>query len=323
MRPEQFELAMKYYGMPMTKEKANAIFNVIDFKNDGIIDYDEFVGVILGELEGWKPVEGTLEAPVRYKDDIDSSQSMISTTTTTTTTPAPPGAENNDKDLLTNTLEVDPALLELDEEGEGETPAIPPLNLSADANSVQILSNTSLIPDLNDIKESITKKINPIAVTQWKELQYLFRKIDARRKGYVSKLQFAGIFANFDVILDESELEYILNKYGTKTEKRSKQMLLNRPHIYTKNEPFQQQQRQQRPSSAMSLNSTMASIKKNGGVLYSKILKDMLLGGNNASLNKSLMRSMSLRNSIKSRMGQYKSKYVVSTYDPEIHNLLY
>ena len=100
-------------------------------------------------------------------------------------------------------------------------------------------------------------------------------------------------------------------------------MLLNRPHIYTKNEPFQQQQRQQRPSSAMSLNSTMASIKKNGGVLYSKILKDMLLGGNNASLNKSLMRSMSLRNSIKSRMGQYKSKYVVSTYDPELHNLLY
>ena len=36
-----------------------------------------------------------------------------------------------------------------------------------------------------------------------------------------------------------------------------------------------------------------------------------------------IMKGGSLRNSIKSRMGQYKSKYVVSTYDPEIHNLIY
>ena len=43
----------------------------------------------------------------------------------------------------------------------------------------------------------------------------------------------------------------------------------------------------------------------------------------NCGITPTVSLKTALRNSIKSRMGQYKSKYVVSTYDPEIHNLLY
>ena len=106
-------------------------------------------------------------------------------------------------------------------------------------------------------------------------------------------------------------------------------MMLNRSQVYQKNEPIASKARlQQRPASAMSNSSTMSSIRKNGGILYSKVLQEMLLGGeatNDKLFQKSLMRSMSasaLRGS-NNRVSRYQSKYVVSAFDSDIHDLLY
>eukprot|EP00944_MAST-04C_sp_MAST-4C-sp1_P003459 g3459.t1 len=284
------------------------------------IDYEEFVGVILGELDEWKPLEGTLEAPIRYRDDIDTTQTIITEKEESESNAIPESSDKSDA-----ALNIDPSLLDMDDSG---SVAVPTLDLTNDAK-IKVLSNTTVIPDLKEIKNSIVKKLSPIAAENWRNLQMMFRKVDTRRKGYVSKLQFAGIFANFDVVLDESELEYILSHYGTRYEKPSRQMMLNRSQVYHKNEPVASKpQLHQRPASAMSNNSTMASIQKNGGILYSKVLREMLLGGEatkNKSLQKSLMRSMSsssLRGS-NSRVSRYQSKYVISAFDSDIHGLLY
>ena len=320
VKSSQFHLAMKYYGMPMARENSDRIFKVIDFKNDGVIDYEEFVGVVLGELDEWKPLEGTLEAPVRYRDDIDTTQTILAKKEETES-----GATLENDDKSDGHLNIDPSLLEMEESGGV---VVPPLDLAND-EKIKVISNTAVIPDLKEIKNSIIKKLSPIAAENWRNLQIMFRKVDTRRKGYISKLQFAGIFANFDVVLDESELEYILSNYGTRFKKPSRQMMLNRSQVYHKNEPIASKPRlQQRPASAMSNNSTISSIRKNGGILYSKVLQEMLLGGeatNDKLFQKSLMRSMSasaLRGS-NNRVSRYQSKYVVSAFDSDIHDLLY
>ena len=53
------------------------MFSIVDTKADGIIDYDEFVDVVLGRLEQWKPTEGTLEAPIKFDDSINTVRSPL------------------------------------------------------------------------------------------------------------------------------------------------------------------------------------------------------------------------------------------------------
>ena len=71
----------------------------------------------------------------------------------------------------------------------------------------------------------------------------------------------------------------------------------------------------------------MASIKKNGGILYSKVLRDMLLGG---EATKQIVTKITdeiyvfvLVEGSNSRVSRYQSKYVISAFDPDVHDLLY
>ena len=57
-------------------------------------------------------------------------------------------------------------------------------------------------------------KISVVALNNWRELQIAFRKADNKRSGVLSKLDFMGILADFNVSLDNSELNFLMSQYG-------------------------------------------------------------------------------------------------------------
>ena len=60
---EELGQALKYYGMPVSEAKLAQVFNAMDTKGDGLIDYDEFRETVLEDPEtgqAWIPGMSTL-----------------------------------------------------------------------------------------------------------------------------------------------------------------------------------------------------------------------------------------------------------------------
>ena len=263
VKPADFALVMKYYGMPMTREKSDYIFNIVDLKQDGIIDYDEFISVVLGTLPEWKPVEGTLQAPKKYDDSIDTFRSRLPG--------SPPLPKPTVGNLPIEAEKSDP-IVALDEDG-GST-MVPPLDLQREMN----VSLESQKPRAsNDTKTSVMAKLGSITMTNWRELQAAFRRADSKRSGILTKLDFVGVLADFDVALDASELQLIQNEYsGGKNLSRTSSSF-------------------HRSLSSNSFSRGTSRLLKGPGVNYSALLKDVVLGSSHLGQkgNRLLLRSIS------------------------------
>jgi Ca2+-binding EF-hand superfamily protein len=307
IRPENFALAMKYYGMPMTKERSDYVFSIIDTKGDGIIDYDEFVDVVLGRLAQWKPTEGTLEAPIKFDDSINTFRSTL---------PGSPQVSPSKKETREKAVVENTSLAKTE---------VPALNLSAKTGNDQLGSNLAVTPlpvDSSETKNAVMMKLSLVALSNWRDLQSAFRKADNKRSGLISKLDFMGILADFNVSLDKSELNFLVSQYGGGKKKVSSSF--QRPGT-------------RRPWSSTGFSGTTSRLLRGNGIKYGSLLKDVLLGTTHLSPKSSsgflrTMTSSGFRNT-KSRIGRYmngKTKvpplnsqgHGTLQFDPEVTGLL-
>ena len=94
---------------------------------------------------------------------------------------------------------------------------VPALNLSAKTGNDQLGSNLAVTPlpvDSSETKNAVMMKLSLVALSNWRDLQSAFRKADNKRSGLISKLDFMGILADFNVSLDMSELNFLVSQYG-------------------------------------------------------------------------------------------------------------